>query len=176
MAFAWPSLCPVLTLTGGTQMVLALGALMVMVGLAFKLSAVPFHFWCPDVFEGATAEVNAFLSVASKAAALGLLVRVALAFSYIPVAFRGYVGGRRCGRRSMQAGSVSHAASAAHAVQSAGPAVVFQARRGCRNAHASLIATDPVLSNNSPLSSNAVTIRPCVLCATFWQSCWPSSP
>jgi NADH-quinone oxidoreductase subunit N len=42
------------------------------------LSAVPFHFWCPDVFEGATAEIDAFLSVASKAAALGLLVRVAI--------------------------------------------------------------------------------------------------
>lgn len=72
------------SLTGGTQMVLALGALMVLVGLAFKLSAVPFHFWCPDVFEGATAEVNAFLSVASKAAALGLLVRVAVGLSYVP--------------------------------------------------------------------------------------------
>ncbi len=59
-------------------MVLALGGLMICVGLAFKLSAVPFHFWCPDVFEGATAEVNAFLSVASKAAALALLVRVAI--------------------------------------------------------------------------------------------------
>jgi NADH-quinone oxidoreductase subunit N len=64
-------------------MVLALGALMLMVGLAFKLSAVPFHFWCPDVFEGASAEVNAFLSVASKAAALALLVRVAIGFSYV---------------------------------------------------------------------------------------------
>jgi NADH-quinone oxidoreductase subunit N len=62
--------------------VLALGGLMIMVGLAFKLSAVPFHFWCPDVFEGATAEVNAFLSVASKAAALALLVRVAIGFGY----------------------------------------------------------------------------------------------
>jgi NADH-quinone oxidoreductase subunit N len=49
-----------------------------MVGLAFKLSAVPFHFWCPDVFEGASAEVDAFLSVASKGAAMALLVRVAL--------------------------------------------------------------------------------------------------
>ena len=58
--------------------VLGLGGLMIMVGLAFKLSAVPFHFWCPDVFEGASAEVNAFLSVASKAAALALLVRVSL--------------------------------------------------------------------------------------------------
>jgi len=57
---------------------------MISVGLAFKLSAVPFHFWCPDVFEGATAEVNAFLSIASKAAALALLVRVALGMTTIP--------------------------------------------------------------------------------------------
>jgi len=57
-------------------MVLVLGGLMMGVGLAFKLSAVPFHFWCPDVFEGASAEVDAFLSIASKAAALALLVRV----------------------------------------------------------------------------------------------------
>src|SRR5258707_939962 len=67
-----------------TRMVLVLGGLMIMVGLAFKLSAVPFHFWCPDVFEGASAEVNAFLSVASKAAALALLVRVAIGFGYLP--------------------------------------------------------------------------------------------
>jgi NADH-quinone oxidoreductase subunit N len=67
-----------------THMVLALAGLMLMVGVAFKLSAVPFHFWCPDVFEGASAEVNAFLSVASKAAALALLARVAIGFGYIP--------------------------------------------------------------------------------------------
>ena len=59
------------------ETVLMLGGLMMAVGLAFKLSAVPFHFWCPDVFEGASAEVDAFLSVASKAAALALLLRVA---------------------------------------------------------------------------------------------------
>lgn len=64
-------------------MVLALGGLMVGVGLAFKLSAFPFHFWCPDVFEGASAEVNAFLSVASKAAALALLIRVVVGFGVI---------------------------------------------------------------------------------------------
>jgi len=67
-------------------MVLVLGGLMVMVGLAFKLAAVPFHFWAPDVFEGATAEVAGFLSVASKAAALGLLLRLALAFAVHPTA------------------------------------------------------------------------------------------
>jgi NADH-quinone oxidoreductase subunit N len=45
---------------------------------------VPFHFWCPDVFEGAPAEVDAFLSVASKAAAMALLVRVALGVTAAP--------------------------------------------------------------------------------------------
>ena len=64
---------------GGSVMVLSLGGLMLAVGLAFKLSAVPFHFWCPDVFEGAAAEVGAFLSVASKAAAVALLLRVVFA-------------------------------------------------------------------------------------------------
>jgi len=71
------------TLSGEQQMILALAGLMIGVGLAFKLSAVPFHFWCPDVFEGATAEVNAFLSVASKAAALALVVRVVVGFSFV---------------------------------------------------------------------------------------------
>jgi NADH-quinone oxidoreductase subunit N len=66
------------------QLVLVLAGLMIMVGLAFKLSAVPFHFWCPDVFEGASAEVDGFLSVASKAAALALLVRLAIGFSSPP--------------------------------------------------------------------------------------------
>lgn len=63
--------------------VLMLGGLMMLVGLAFKLSAVPFHFWCPDVFEGATAEVNAFLSVASKAAALALLIRLVVGLGHV---------------------------------------------------------------------------------------------
>jgi NADH-quinone oxidoreductase subunit N len=52
-----------------------IGAVCVLIGLGFKLAAVPFHFWCPDVFEGAAAEVGAFLSVASKAAALALTAR-----------------------------------------------------------------------------------------------------
>ena len=57
----------------------ALAMLMLLVGVLFKLAAVPFHFWCPDVFEGAATEVAAFLSVASKGAALALLVRLAVA-------------------------------------------------------------------------------------------------
>lgn len=66
--------------TNPTAVTLVLGVLMVIVGLAFKLSLVPFHFWCPDAFEGAAAEVGGFLSVASKAAAFALLVRFVLAF------------------------------------------------------------------------------------------------
>jgi len=66
--------------TNATTVTLMLSILMVLVGLAFKLSLVPFHFWCPDAFEGATSEICAFLSVASKAAAFGLLTRFVLAF------------------------------------------------------------------------------------------------
>ena len=45
-------------------------------GLAFKVSAVPFHMWTPDVYEGAPTPVTAFFSVAPKIAALALFVRV----------------------------------------------------------------------------------------------------
>ncbi len=67
-----------------------LGVLFVFVGLAFKLSVVPFHFWCPDAFEGAAAEVAGFLSVASKAGAFALLTRFVLALvgDYQPVEVR----------------------------------------------------------------------------------------
>jgi NADH-quinone oxidoreductase subunit N len=68
----------------GEIMVLFLGGLMLAVGLAFKLSAVPFHFWCPDVFEGAAAEVGAFLSVASKTAAVALVLRIVYGLGTLP--------------------------------------------------------------------------------------------
>lgn len=61
---------------GGFDPVLLAGVVLTLVGLAFKLAAVPFHFWCPDVFAGAAAEVAGFLSVASKAAAIGLTARL----------------------------------------------------------------------------------------------------
>jgi NADH-quinone oxidoreductase subunit N len=48
------------------------------VGLLFKISAVPFHMWAPDAYEGAPTPVTAFLSVASKAASFALLVRLFL--------------------------------------------------------------------------------------------------
>ncbi len=55
--------------------------LLIFVGFAFKLSLVPFHFWAPDAFEGATSEVAGFLSVGGKVATFSLLVRISLALS-----------------------------------------------------------------------------------------------
>jgi NADH-quinone oxidoreductase subunit N len=62
----------------GLDLPVLAGLGLLFVGLGFKLAAVPFHFWCPDVFEGAAAEVAGFLSVASKAAAVALTSRVLL--------------------------------------------------------------------------------------------------
>lgn len=67
------------TLADPVVRTLVLGLLMTLVGFAFKLSVVPFHFWTPDAFQGAPAEVGGFLGVASKAAAFVLLVRFVLA-------------------------------------------------------------------------------------------------
>ena len=55
---------------------LIIGLVLVSVGLAFKVSAVPFHMWTPDVYEGAPTPVTAFFSVAPKIAAIALFVRV----------------------------------------------------------------------------------------------------
>ena len=52
------------------------GFVLILVGFGFKLSAVPFQMWVPDVYEGAPTTVVAFLSVASKAAAFAILLRV----------------------------------------------------------------------------------------------------
>jgi NADH-quinone oxidoreductase subunit N len=55
---------------------LVIGLVFVIAGLAFKVSAVPFHMWTPDVYEGAPTPVTAFFSIAPKVAALGLFGRV----------------------------------------------------------------------------------------------------
>jgi NADH-quinone oxidoreductase subunit N len=65
----------------GADAVFWLGLLAFGVGILFKIAAVPMHLWCPDVFEGAPIEVTTWLSVASKAAGLGLLLRIVDAFS-----------------------------------------------------------------------------------------------
>ncbi|MEE8333873.1 MAG: NADH-quinone oxidoreductase subunit NuoN, partial [Alphaproteobacteria bacterium] len=53
-----------------------IGLIFLMTGLAFKVSAVPFHMWTPDVYEGAPTPVTAFFAVAPKIAALALFIRV----------------------------------------------------------------------------------------------------
>jgi NADH-quinone oxidoreductase subunit N len=53
--------------------------MMIVVGFGFKISVVPFHFWVPDVYEGAPIPITAFISVASKAASFALLMRFFLA-------------------------------------------------------------------------------------------------
>jgi NADH-quinone oxidoreductase subunit N len=55
------------------------GLVFIVVGLAFKISAVPFHMWTPDVYEGAPTPVAAFFSVAPKMAAFALLIRFMVA-------------------------------------------------------------------------------------------------
>jgi NADH-quinone oxidoreductase subunit N len=54
------------------------GLVFVLAGLAFKISAVPFHMWTPDVYEGAPTPVTAFFASAPKVAAMALLTRVAV--------------------------------------------------------------------------------------------------
>jgi NADH-quinone oxidoreductase subunit N len=56
-----------------------LGMLLVLAGLAFKVSAAPFHMWTPDAYEGAITPATAFMSVVVKAAAFAVLLRVVLA-------------------------------------------------------------------------------------------------
>src|SRR5215470_8858782 len=61
---------------------LIIGLVFLLVGIAFKISAVPFHMWTPDVYEGAPTPVTNFLASAPKVAAVALIMRVALsAFS-----------------------------------------------------------------------------------------------
>jgi NADH-quinone oxidoreductase subunit N len=64
--------------SGGRSMGLLFGLVFVFAGLAFKMSAVPFHMWTPDVYEGAPTPVTAFFASAPKVAAVALAVRVAV--------------------------------------------------------------------------------------------------
>ncbi|WP_336098380.1 NADH-quinone oxidoreductase subunit NuoN [Roseovarius sp. CH_XMU1461] len=61
---------------GHAPLGLLLGLVFVISGMAFKISAVPFHMWTPDVYEGAPTPVTAFFATAPKMAAMGLFARV----------------------------------------------------------------------------------------------------
>jgi NADH-quinone oxidoreductase subunit N len=62
----------------GNDIGLIFGMVFLMAGLAFKISAVPFHMWTPDVYEGAPTPVTAFLAVAPKLAAMALFMRAVI--------------------------------------------------------------------------------------------------
>jgi NADH-quinone oxidoreductase subunit N len=72
--------------TGMPSSLASLGLAMMLVGLGFKLSLVPFHLWTPDVYEGAPAPVAAFLATASKVAVFAVMVRL---FQISPAASSG---------------------------------------------------------------------------------------
>ncbi|MCL0102282.1 NADH-quinone oxidoreductase subunit N, partial [Dehalococcoidia bacterium] len=80
----------------GTEMELAFlaGIVLVIVGFGFKVTAVPFHMWAPDVYEGAPTPVTAYLSVASKAVSFALLLRLfAVAFAPAIADWQGIIAG-----------------------------------------------------------------------------------
>jgi NADH-quinone oxidoreductase subunit N len=63
---------------GGLSTGLLFGLVFVLAGIAFKISAVPFHMWTPDVYEGAPTPVTAFFASAPKVAAMALMTRLAV--------------------------------------------------------------------------------------------------
>ena len=63
---------------------LLFGALLVLIGLGFKIAAAPFQFWVPDVYQGAPTPITAFLSVGSKSVGFIVLLRVVQAFQSLP--------------------------------------------------------------------------------------------
>ncbi len=60
---------------GSNSLVLLVITVLIVAGFGFKTASVPFHFWCPDVYQGAPTPVTAFLSVAPKAAGFATLIR-----------------------------------------------------------------------------------------------------
>ena len=62
-------------ISDGSRWALYVIALLILAGFGFKTAAVPFHFWCPDVYQGAPTPVTAFLSVAPKAAGFAVMMR-----------------------------------------------------------------------------------------------------
>jgi NADH-quinone oxidoreductase subunit N len=76
---AFDEIAKLLTGSARIETGILIGLVFVVVGLAFKVSAVPFHMWTPDVYEGAPTPVSAFFAVAPKLAALALFIRFMIA-------------------------------------------------------------------------------------------------
>ena len=63
------------TMDASANTALIMAMIMVLAGFGYKISAVPFHFWTPDVYEGAPTTITAFLSIAPKAGAFAMMIR-----------------------------------------------------------------------------------------------------
>ncbi|MEM7470849.1 MAG: NADH-quinone oxidoreductase subunit NuoN [Pseudomonadota bacterium] len=110
--------------SGGVGLGLLFGLVFVVAGLAFKVSAAPFHMWTPDVYEGSPTPITAFFATAPKVAALGLFARVVhdafgaavsdwsqiVAFLSVVSMFLGAIAaiGQRDIKRLMAYSSISH--------------------------------------------------------------------
>ncbi len=73
---SFSAIAAALTAAAGASLAVIIGIVFILAGLAFKVSAVPFHMWTPDVYEGAPTPVTAFFASAPKIAAIALFARV----------------------------------------------------------------------------------------------------
>lgn len=74
-----------LAAAGRIEPVVAMGLVLLLTGFAFKITAAPFHYWVPDVYEGAPTPVTAFMSVGSKFAGFALAMRVIVTAEKVPL-------------------------------------------------------------------------------------------
>ena len=121
---------------GGTSPMLLIGLALLIVGFGFKVAAVPFHMWAPDVYDGAPTPVTAFMATAVKAAAFAALFRLLITgFAAVPawhdilwwLAAITMIGGnlfalgQRSLKRMLAYSSVAHAGYLLVAVTAGGP-------------------------------------------------------
>ena len=133
----------------------SLAVVFIIVGFAFKVSAVPFHTWAPDTYEGAPTPVTAFLSVASKAAGFVALLTLALrrlpvGQGRLPAAVLGAVGADDDGRQRARAAPDEHRAHARLLVDQPGRLHPDAAGGGRRSRRPGRLAARP----SSPTSSS----------------------
>ncbi len=76
----------VTTANNFSEPLLVMSMLLVLVGMGFKVAAVPFHMWCPDAYEGAPTPITAFMSVAPKAAGFAIFLRLFISL-FKPITF-----------------------------------------------------------------------------------------
>ena len=79
-----------ISVAGTTPQIFYIGMLLMLVGLSFKVSAVPFHFWAPDVYEGAPTVITAFMATIVKLAAFAAFLRLFDAYDIIEKRYLNY--------------------------------------------------------------------------------------